>query len=298
MDLTRRSCLRHTTGAFEGLVKKLEKRVCTCYNKCRIRHLSARSKPKKDSTMNNTHRFDGKSEIYAKARPKYAPELFMYLQNTLHIPAGSDFADIGSGTGIFTEQLLDCGYYVYAVEPGEDMRRKAEEKLSGNEHFTSIDGTASNTHLPDNSVDYITAAQAFHWFDAEAFREECRRILKPGGKVVIAYNSRVPTSPCTMALAEVHRTYNPEFHGFSNGMSHEKCTAFFAGGCDIFRADNTQTYDREGYINRVLSSSYSMKENDERYPKYLGILGALFDRFAKNGRLAVPMDTIAYSGEV
>lgn len=41
-----------------------------------------------------------------------------------------------------------------------------------------------------------------------------------------------------------------------------------------------------------------MKENDERYPKYLGILGALFDRFAENGRLAVPMDTIAYSGEV
>ena len=78
--------------------------------------------------MNNTHRFDGKSEIYAKARPKYAPELFAYLQNTLHIPAGSVFADIGSGTGIFTEQLLDCGYYVYALEPGEDMRRKAEEK--------------------------------------------------------------------------------------------------------------------------------------------------------------------------
>ena len=78
-----------------------------------------------ERTMNNTHRFDGKSEIYAKARPKYAPELFVYLQNTLHVSAGSIFADIGSGTGIFTEQLLNCGYRVYAVEPGEDMRRKA-----------------------------------------------------------------------------------------------------------------------------------------------------------------------------
>ena len=214
MALTRRSCLRHTTGAFEGIVKKLEKRVCTCYNKCRIRHLSARSKPKKDPTKNNTHRFDGKSEIYAKARPKYAPELFVYLQNTLHIPAGSVFADIGSGTGIFTEQLLDCGYYVYAVEPGEDMRRKAEEKLSGNEHFTSIDGTASNTHLPNNSVDYITAAQAFHWFDAEAFREECRRILKPGGKVVIAYNSRVPPLPAPWHLRKCTVHTIPNFTAF------------------------------------------------------------------------------------
>ena len=41
-----------------------------------------------------------------------------------------------------------------------------------------------------------------------------------------------------------------------------------------------------------------MRENDERYPKYMEVLGALFDRFAENGRLAVPMDTIAYSGEV
>ena len=51
--------------------------------------------------MNCTDRFDGKGEIYAKARPKYAAGLFDYLNNTLGIPAGSVFADIGSGTGIF-----------------------------------------------------------------------------------------------------------------------------------------------------------------------------------------------------
>ena len=51
--------------------------------------------------MTHTNRFDGKSEIYAKARPKYATELFEYLKNVLNIPAGSVFADIGSGTGIF-----------------------------------------------------------------------------------------------------------------------------------------------------------------------------------------------------
>ena len=248
--------------------------------------------------MNHTHRFDGKGEIYEKARPKYASELFEYLQNTLHISAGSVFADIGSGTGIFTEQLLSCGYRVYAVEPSEDMRRKAVEKLSGNEYFTSIDGTASDTHLLDRSIDCVTAAQAFHWFDTESFREECRRILKPDGKVLIVYNYRIPTAACTMALAEVHRAYNPEFHGFSNGMSNEKCTAFYDEKCSLFRTDNTQTYDREGYISCVLSSSYSIKESDERYPKYLEVLGALFDRFAENGRLAVPTDTITYIGKV
>lgn len=248
--------------------------------------------------MNNTHRFDGKGEIYAKARPKYAPALFDYLQSTLHIPAGSVFADVGSGTGIFSEQLLQCGYRVYAVEPSADMRKKAEERLSDNELFTSVAGDASDTHLPACSADCVTAAQAFHWFDAEAFREECRRILKPGGRVLIVYNSRVESAACTKALAGLRRTYNPAFHGFSNGISDEKCIAFFAGKCDIFRTNNKQIYDREGYINRALSSSYSLREGDARYAEYLAALGALFDRFAENGLLAVPTETVAYIGEI
>ena len=55
--------------------------------------------------MNNTHRFDGKSEIYAKARPKYAPELFAYLQNTLLISAGSVFADIAGAAFTVWESI-------------------------------------------------------------------------------------------------------------------------------------------------------------------------------------------------
>ncbi len=88
--------------------------------------------------MTNTKRFDGKGELYAKARPKYATALFAYLQDTLHIPASGVFADIGSGTGIFTEQLLNCGYTVYAVEPNRDMRIQAEKKLSHNGRFHSV----------------------------------------------------------------------------------------------------------------------------------------------------------------
>ena len=91
--------------------------------------------------MDHTSRFDGKGEIYAKARPKYAAELFGYLKNTMNIGAGSVFADVGSGTEIFAEQLLECGYKVFAVEPNGDMRKKAEEKLSRNENFVSVSGS-------------------------------------------------------------------------------------------------------------------------------------------------------------
>lgn len=246
--------------------------------------------------MNNTKRFDGKGDLYAKARPKYADELFEYIKNTMNISEGSVFADIGSGTGIFTEQLLDRGYKVYAVEPNADMRKKAEERLKKRSGFISVNGTDKNTTLRENSVDHIVAAQAFHWFDADAFKKECKRILKPGGKIMIVYNSRDTEAECTKALAELRRRYNPEFHGFSNGISDEVCRRFFNNDCFVFKCDNSLTYSREKYIDRVLSSSYSLKEDDHRFSEYIESINKLFDRFARQGSLTVPTHTVAYMG--
>lgn len=248
--------------------------------------------------MDYTKRFDGKGEIYAKARPKYAKELFDFLKNSLKIEADSVFADVGSGTGIFTAQLIDCGYKVYAVEPNDDMRVKAEEKLRGTANFVSVRGSADDTTLPDGSVDCVTAAQAFHWFDPTAFGRECRRILKPRGKVVIAYNAHKPGEEYTKTLKELYYKYNPEFHGFSNGMSDEKCRSFFGGKCNVFCTDNTQVYDCRGYVDRVLSSSYSLKEGDAEFPEYLAAINGIFDVFAEDGYISVPIETIAYIGEI
>lgn len=248
--------------------------------------------------MNYTSRFDGKGNIYAKARPKYAAELFNYLKNISDIPAGSVFADVGSGTGIFTEQLLNCGYKVFAVEPNADMRKKAEEKLSENRNFISVNGSDSNMNLPNKSVDFITAAQAFHWFDSKSFKCECKRVLKPNGKVILVYHSRDDKAECTKLLANLRYKYNPEFHGFSNGMSDKKCIDFFAKKCDIFRADNTQIYDRQGYINRVLSSSYSLKEGDDGYAEYLKEINKIFDKLSTGNHISIPTETVAYIGAV
>ncbi len=66
-------------------------------------------------------------------------------------------------------------------------------------------------------------------------------------------------------------------------------TTRFDGKGEIFRADNSQSYDRQGYINRVLSSSYSLRESDERYAEYSKEINIIFDTFAVNGTLTVPI---------
>ena len=248
--------------------------------------------------MNHIHRFDGKGKLYAKARPKYAVGFFDYLRNTLHVPDKSTFADIGSGTGIFAEQLLQNGYRVLAVEPNGDMRKKAEEKLSDNPNFVSVNGCDGNMNLPDKSADFITAAQAFHWFDADAFGKECRRVLKKNGMVFLVYNKRDENADSVKTLAELYRRYNPDFHRFSNGINDAACRGFFTELCDIYRTDNTPTYDRTGYINRVLSSSYSLKESDGHYVEYLEKINEIFDTFSVNGTLSMPTETVAYIGKV
>lgn len=246
--------------------------------------------------MDNTNRFDKKAEIYAKSRPKYALELLDYLKSSLDISSSSVIADIGSGTGIFTEQLLSLGCKVFGVEPNDDMRKKAEEKLITNKNFISFNGNAESTGLEDNSIDLISASQAFHWFNENEFKSECKRILKPDGKVAIIYNSRDENAPCTKALYNLRAKYNPEFHGFSNGINSQKCIDFFDGNCDIFSVDNTQIYNRQNYINRVLSSSYSLKIGDKNYEKYLAEINEIFDTYSSNGFISIPTKTIAYTG--
>lgn len=247
---------------------------------------------------NHTHRFDGKGALYAKARPSYAHGLLTYLSEKLRAGPGSVFADIGSGTGIFTRQLLQNGYFVYAVEPNADMRRQAEQALQQDENFVSVCGTESSTTLPEHSVDFVTAAQAFHWFDPDAFRRECQRILKKNGRVLLVYNKRIETALCTQALAALRKEFCPDFAGFSNGLDESRIRDFFAGDYTAYRCDNSRVYDRQGYINRALSSSYSLSETHVRYEEYVQRLQDLFSRFAVEDRLTVPMETVAYIGVV
>ena len=248
--------------------------------------------------MDNTEKFTGKGADYAAARPAYAPEFLRYLSER-GACSGAVVADIGAGTGKLTAALLDLGCSVAAVEPNADMRAEADALLIGRPGYRSVAAKAEDTELPSGSVDLVTAAQAFHWFDAEAFRRECHRILKPGGCVVLVWNLRIASAAVNAACEEVCRTHCAAFHGFTAGMTEDdaRVAAFFTNGCEKRTFPNDLVYTKEQFIRRQLSSSYAPAKGDPARAGFAGALAALFDAYAADGLLTVPNATVSYLGE-
>lgn len=248
--------------------------------------------------MDNTLKFSGKAAVYAKARPSYAPEFIDWLYGDVGMTPASVVADIGSGTGIFSKAMLEKGNTVYGVEPNKDMRRTAESTLPVFSNFHSIDGTAKNTTLEANSVDFITVAQAFHWFDADSFKVECKRILKPSGKVILVWNSRVSESNLVKENAVICKKYCPNFKGFSGGLEHidGSINKFFDNGFEVKRFKNDLQVDKAKFIERSLSASYALNETDSDYKSYIFELKKLFNKYAVENILTMPNETVGYIG--
>jgi SAM-dependent methyltransferase len=248
-----------------------------------------------------TDKFTGKAQVYMRHRPGYPNACLDDLAKICGLGQGSVVADIGAGTGILTRQLLDRGYAVYAIEPNDDMRHAAENALAGNVRFAFVSGTAENTGLDPHSVDLVTAAQSFHWFDHERFRLECMRILKPDAYAALIWNSRDPKSEINTENADICKRLCPQFNGFSGGINQpeELFREFFRNGLyDRRTYRHDLEYDLEGFIGRNLSASYAPAEGASNRDAFVQALTALFRKHERNGHLTVPNVTRSYIGRV
>ena len=228
-----------------------------------------------------TERFSDRVDNYVKYRPEYPEPLVRLLQEKVAPPAV--VADIGSGTGILTHQLLDAGYEVYGVEPNAPMRSAAEQSIGGNPLFHTVSGTAEITLLADLSVDLITAAQAFHWFKTDPTKAEFRRILKPGGTLAIIWNERNVSEVNrrwdhilqTTLAPEYPRLWMKEHH---RNIDVDAIRAFFAPSrMTLTKFDNKQVLDCEALIGRFLSSSYVPNVGEPGFEEMISAVKDLFD---------------------
>lgn len=246
----------------------------------------------------NTKRFSDRVDNYVRYRPGYPAELVPLLRETLPLPANAHLADIGSGTGKLTEEFLSAGYVVAGVEPNEEMRLAGEALLAHYPAFISVDGTAEATTLPDKSADGVLAGQAFHWFDRQRARIEFRRILKPGGPVVLIWNERSEASPFL-------NDYEQFLHRFSRNyadVNHRRIDAavfdqfFGAGQYAVKTLANHQDFDFDGLTGRYLSSSYSHTPAHPAYAEAVNELRRLFEVHQQRGMVRFEYQTMIYYG--
>jgi SAM-dependent methyltransferase len=247
-------------------------------------------------------RFSDRVDDYVKYRPAYPPEVLGFLRSECGFGPGHVVADVGSGTGIFTRQLLENGNKVFAVEPNGPMRAAAEQALSGFPNFVSVAAPAEATGLPDASVDFVTAAQAFHWFDAARARAEFARVLRPGGWVALLWNSRGRRdSGFGLAYEKLLHEHGIDYEKLIKGWGDANggVTRFFgAGGFRLFTCPNGQSFDFDGLRGRALSASYVPKPGAPGHEPLMTGLRAAFDRFHRDGRIVLEYETLVYLGRL
>lgn len=248
--------------------------------------------------MSNTERFSDRVDNYVKYRPDYPREIISLLTSATGFSPDWIVADIGSGTGISTSLFLDNGNIVYAVEPNDPMRRKAEELLGSHPNFISIDGTAEATTLPTSSIDLIIAGQAFHWFDPSATKLECHRILRPKGHIALMWNERQLDSDFEKAYEELLQHYGADYLQVRHSnISPDDIDAFFSPTPHrLMITPNRQGFDWERLRGRLLSSSYIPTEPGDRYDKMISRLREIFDAYQRNGLVHFDYQTKLYIG--
>lgn len=247
-----------------------------------------------------TQRFSTRVENYIKYRPGYPKEVIETLKAECGLTPDSVIADIGSGTGILAKMFLQNGNPVYGVEPNREMREAGEKLLQGYPHFRSVAAKAEETSLDKNSVDFIAAGQAFHWFDRAKAKVEFARILKSPGWVVLIWNERLTTTtPFLVAYEQLLKSYATDYEQVDHRQIDASVLRDFFGSDDfkLRLFENAQVFDYEGVEGRLISSSYTPEPDHPNYEPMLAELRRIFEAYQTAGKVVIEYQTLIYFGQ-
>jgi ubiquinone/menaquinone biosynthesis C-methylase UbiE len=195
------------------------------------------------------------ADAYERGRPDYAPAVVDSLSAELGLAPGARVLDLGAGTGKLTRALLAAGLDVVAVEPQDALRALLAERVGAER---AISGLAEAIPLPDGSVEAVTVADAFHWFDRQASLAEIRRVLRPGGGLAV-----LNTAPDWRGASWAHelgtllRDERPA-HPHFDGPSWQQAVRTAGGWSEPreVRVTTTQPLDRERIVDYLTSMSW------------------------------------------
>jgi SAM-dependent methyltransferase len=144
--------------------------------------------------------FSRQSGGYARHRPTYPDALFRFLASTV---SSHDAAwDCATGNGQAAIALAEHFSDVIATDASQQQIDAASRHPKVNYRVA----TAEVSGLADHSVDLVTVAQAFHWFDHDRFFAEAKRVLRPAGVLAIwCYELCAVTSECDAVIDTLYR---------------------------------------------------------------------------------------------
>jgi ubiquinone/menaquinone biosynthesis C-methylase UbiE len=251
-------------------------------------------------TVDPTQRFSERVDNYIKYRPGYPPQVLDLLRAKCGLKPSAAIADVGSGTGICAKLFLENGNAVFGVEPNKEMREAGEKYLQNFSNFVSVAGSAEATTLSGHSMDFVTAAQAAHWFNREKARREFVRILKPRGWTVLLWNERrTRSTPFLDAYENLLLRYGTDYEQVRHERTTDTIEMFFSPS--PFQAcvfDYIQEFDYAALEGRLLSSSYAPLPSHPNCLPMLDELRRIFEAHQVNGRVAMEYNTRVYYGQL
>jgi SAM-dependent methyltransferase len=236
--------------------------------------------------------FGRASDAYERGRPDYPADAVSFLVEHLGVGPQCRVLDLAAGTGKLTRPLAATGAEVVAVEPVEAMRAALASSLPS---VHAVAGTAEALPLADASVDAVTVAQAFHWFEASVAIAEIHRVLRPGGRLCLIWNVRDESDPRQAALSALmapYRAATPS-HGSERWReAFEASDRFTTPVLSTFRHE--QRVNADGLVDRVVSVSFIARLDDDERAAVAARVRALAPA---EGEVALPYRTDVWTAE-
>ena len=236
--------------------------------------------------------FQAGAAAYERGRHGYPADVIEWLGTELGLRPGRTVADVGAGTGKLTRELVCTGASVMAVEPVPGMRDVLKRAVPG---VQVLDGTAETLPMRDESIDAITVAQAFHWFDIPLALTEFHRVLRPGGRFAVIWNRRVREQALHQAINAIIEPYRGDSPSHLTSLWRDQVAADgrFAAAGQIERPFEQQ-FDEDGLVDRVGSISFVAALPDAERERVLGRVRALAFEAGQPLRLGYTTEAYVY----
>jgi SAM-dependent methyltransferase len=234
--------------------------------------------------------FGSVAESYERARPGYPDDAVRWLVGE----TPCDVVDLGAGTGKLTRSLVALGHRVTAVEPLEGMLEQLRVSVP---EAVAFAGSAESMPLAEGSADVVVVAQAFHWFDHGPALAEIARVLRPGGRLALVWNTRDDTEAWVAELTDTVIGRSEFREGGVAAVTDSVDGSGLYGPVECATFAHVQLLGRSDLLELVRSRSQcAVLDEEERQPVLVRV-GALFDRYATDGVLAMPYATECFRAD-